>query len=55
MEKIHGCKNNPESSFTTKVNENTPSSFSMPTISPFKNIENKYDAYRGKDCMKKFF
>ena len=26
----------------------------MSTISSFKNIENKHDVYRGKDCMKKF-
>ena len=26
----------------------------MSTISSFKYIENKCDAYRGKDCMKKF-
>ena len=26
----------------------------MPTISSFKNIENKHDVYRGKDCRKKF-
>ena len=26
----------------------------MPTISLFRSIENKHDAYRGKDCMKKF-
>ena len=25
----------------------------MPTISSFKNIENKHDVYRGKVCMKK--
>ena len=23
-------------------------------MSSFKNIENKHDIYRGKDCMKKF-
>ena len=27
----------------------------MSTTSSFKSIENKYDVYRGKDCMKKFF
>ena len=27
----------------------------MSTISSFGNIENKYDLYRGKDCMKKFY
>ena len=26
----------------------------MSTISSFKNIENNYNAYRGKDFMKKF-
>ena len=26
-----------------------------PTISSFRSIENKYDVYRGKDCMKKFW
>ena len=26
----------------------------MSTISSFRSIENKYDEYRGKDCMKKF-
>ena len=27
----------------------------MPTISSFKNIENKHDVYRSKDCMGKFY
>ena len=26
----------------------------MSTISTFRSIENKYDVYRGKNCMKKF-
>ena len=26
----------------------------MSTISSFRSIENTYDVYRGKDCMKKF-
>ena len=53
-EKIDGCKNNPENSFATKVSEHISSDFSMYTISSFKSIENKRDAYRGKDYMKKF-
>ena len=36
IEKIDGCKNNPENSFRTKVNEHIPSGFSMSTISSFK-------------------
>ena len=54
IEKIDGCKNNPENSFTIKVSEHIPAAFSMSTISWFKGIENKHDIYRGKDCMKKF-
>ena len=47
------CKNNPENSFTTKVGEHIPSCFSMSTIASLRSIENKYDVYIGKDCMKK--
>ena len=54
LEKIDGCKNNPENSSTTKVGEHIPSGFSMSTISSFKSIENKHDVYRGKGCMKMF-
>ena len=39
IEKIDGCKNNPENSSTTKVVEHILSDFSMYTISIFKNIE----------------
>ena len=53
IEKIDGCKNNPENSSTTKVGEHIPSGFSMFTISSFSRIENKHDVCRGKDCMKK--
>ena len=41
LEKIDGCKNNPENSSTTKLGEHTPSGFSMSTILSFKSIENK--------------
>ena len=51
---IDGCENNPEYSSITKVSEPVPLDFPMSTISSFKNIENKHDAYRGKDFMKKF-
>ena len=33
IEKIDGCKNNPENSSTTKVSEHILSGFSMSTIS----------------------
>ena len=40
IEKIDGCKNNPQNS----------SGFTISTIS-FKSIENKHDAYRSKYCV----
>ena len=51
---MDGCKNNPENQSTTKVGNHIPSSFSMSAILSFKDVENKHDVYRGKDCMKKF-
>ena len=36
---------------TTKVDEPFPSSFSMFTLSSFKNIEIKHDVYKGKYFM----
>ena len=44
----------PENLLIKKVDKHIPSSFSVSTVSSFKNIENKHDVYRGKDCMKKF-
>ena len=46
-EKIDGCQNNPEYSFTTKVSKHIPSGFSMSTTSSFKSLENKHDVYTG--------
>ena len=55
IEKIDGCKNNPENSSTTKLSGHIPSGFLMSTTSSFRIIENKHDVYRGKDCMKIFW
>ena len=54
IEKIDGCKTNPESWFKAKVREHIKSDFSIFTISLFKKIEKEHDVYRGKDCMKNF-
>ena len=54
IEKIDGCKSNPENSSTIKVIEHIPSGFSMSTIFSFRSIENKYDVFRGKSYMKTF-
>ena len=55
IKKMDGCKNNPEKSTSRKVGEHIPSSSSISTISSFQDIKNKHDAYKRKDCMKKFF
>ena len=53
IENIYGCKDNTENSYTRKVGEHISSSFSMPTILSFKNIENKHDVFRDNDCIKR--
>ena len=55
VEKIDGCKNNPENSSTTKVSKHIPSGYSISTISSFRSIGNKHDVYKSKDYMKKFY
>ena len=61
--KIDTCHNNPEksrqrlvqsTSSTTKINKNKPSGYSLFTHCSFNKAENKFDYYRGEDCMKKF-
>ena len=54
IEKMDKYKNNPQNSFTAKVNEHFPSGFSMSTTMSFKSIESKHDVYRSKESMKKF-
>ena len=41
IEKIDGCRNNPESSPTTKVSDHILSGFSMSTISSFRSKKKK--------------
>ena len=48
IEKIDGCKNNPENSSTTKVSKHILSGFSTSTISSFRSTENKHGVYREK-------
>ena len=54
IERTDRCKNNPENSSTTKASKHIPSLFLMSTIWSFHGIENKDDAYRGKDCVERF-
>ena len=52
IDKIDGCKNNPENSLTKKVSEHIASGFSVFAVS--KNIGNRRDVYRGKYRIKRF-
>ena len=54
LEKMDTCHNNPEKSSTTKRNKHTPSGYSLFTHCSFDTTKNKFDYYRGKNCMKKF-
>ena len=53
IEKIDGCKNNPEKSSTTKAGEHIPSVFQWQQNHHLK-TENNHGVNRCKDCMKKF-
>ena len=44
-------KNNPSK---TKLHEHISPGLSLSAMMSFKDTGNKYDVYRGKDCMKKF-
>ena len=46
IEKIDGCKNNPENTAASNVCEHIPSGFSVSTISSFRSIETKHDMQR---------
>ena len=54
LEKMSTCINNPNESSTTKINKHTPSGYSVLTHCSFDKSKNKFNYYRGKDCMKRF-
>ena len=54
LEKMNTSHNNPKKSSTTKINKHTPSGYSMFTHCSFHTTKNKFDYYRGKNCMKNF-
>ena len=55
LEKMDTRHNNPEkSSSTTKIDEHTPSGYSLFTHCSFDTTKNKLDYYKGKNCMKNF-
>ena len=48
IEKIDGCKNNPEYSSTTKIGKHIHCGYSLSTIWGFYHIKNKHSLYCGK-------
>ena len=54
LEKIDMCKNDPNKSYTTKINKHIPSGYSIFTHCSFNESKNKLNYYRGDDCMEKF-
>ena len=54
LEKIDTCYNNPYLSSTTKINQHTPSGYSIYINCSFDKSNNKLSYYRGEDCMKRF-
>ena len=52
LEKMGTCHDNPEKSSTTEINKHTPSGYSLFTHYSFDATQNKFDYYRGKNCMK---
>ena len=54
LEKMNTCHNNPKKSSATKINKHTPSGYSLFTHCSFDITKNKFDYYRGKNCMKIF-
>ena len=54
LEKMSTCNNNPEKSSATKINKHTTSGYSLFTHCAVDTTKNKFDYYRGKNCMKNF-
>ena len=50
-EKINTCHNNPGKSSATKINKHIPSGYSLLTYCSFDTAKNKFEYYRGKNCM----
>ena len=54
LEKISSCHNNLKQSSTIKKNKHRAYGYSLFTNCSFDAIKNKFDLYRGKDCMENF-
>ena len=54
LEKVDTCENDPNKSYTTKINKHIPSRYSIFTHCSFDESKNKLNYYRGDDCIEKF-
>ena len=54
LEKMSTCYNNSERSPVAKINQHTPSGYSLFTHCSFDAKKNQLDCYRGKYCMERF-
>ena len=54
LEKIDMCENDPNKSYTTKINKQIPLGYSIFTHCSFDESKNKLNYYRGDDCIEKF-
>ena len=54
FEKMSTCMDNPNESYTTKINKHILSGYSIFTSCSFDESKNKLNYYRGNDCMKNF-
>ena len=52
--KEQSCQKNPNESYAERKAKHEPSSYSLSLISSFDSIENKHNAYGGKDSIKRF-
>ena len=51
LEKMHSCQNNFEKFYTEKKTKHAPSGYSIFTSCLFDPTKNKFDCYKGEDCM----
>ena len=54
LEKMSTYHNNLEKVSTIKINEYIPFGYSLIIRCPFDATKNRFDCYRGKDCMERF-
>ena len=55
LKKEQSCQNNPENSYTERKAQHEPSGWAMFTKCSFDEIENKFDYYRERDCIKNLY